>query len=96
MGSRCFRSSNLVFSRCAKNIPTKVRARVSSDEWSRVRANQALFVHLARSTSSQVITSAIGIDRERTRITLLKTLKGVKIRPFSDAAHAMETRSAID
>lgn len=51
---------------------------------SRVMANHISLVGIARPTGAQVITSAIGIDRERTRITPLKTLKGAKIPPFSD------------
>lgn len=82
--------------RCARNASKYTRILVSSDEWPQVTANQALFVYLTRSVSFQVITSAIGIDRERARITLLKTLKGVKIRSFSDAVHAVKTRSAAD
>lgn len=40
-------------------------------------------VSTARPASFQVITSDIGIDHERTRITLLRTLKDARISPFS-------------
>jgi len=42
-------------------------------------------VGIARPTSFQVITSDIGTDREKTWITLLRTLKGAKIPSFSSA-----------
>jgi len=50
-----------------------------------VMANHVPFVGIARPTSFAVITSDIGIDRERTWITLLRTLKGAKIPSFSSA-----------
>jgi len=46
-------------------------------------ANHMPIVGTARAASFQVITSDIGIDRERTRITLLRTLKGARILPFN-------------
>jgi len=48
-----------------------------------VMANHMPIVGTARAASFQVITSDIGIDRERTRITLLRTLKGARIPPFN-------------
>lgn len=46
-------------------------------------ANHMPIVSIARPANFQVITSDIGIDRERTRITLLRTLKDAKIPPFN-------------